>query len=914
MLNQLNPAGPAFRALLGSFLVLAAGTATGQTVPGCDACGSRIVLSGKFGFDEAPNAPSIAGLAPDEAKRFRPEVFGKQFTLWLSHLTPGKYTSVIGLAETAFNHAGARSFDISCGDQLIASNLDVFAASGGFGRAYFITNRFDFPGDARRGPLAFTFAARVNDAKLNSFELRDDTGQPVFLRHAADLADSFGDLARQIPEVAGSELWKDPAQPVDARVTDLLRRLSLAEKVAQMGNAAPAIPRLGIPAYNYWNEALHGVARAGVATVFPQAIGAAATWDAPLLHAEAEVIATEARAKYNDYAARHHGDSDEYHGLTFWSPNLNIFRDPRWGRGQETYGEDPFLTGTMGVAFIRGLQGDDPRHIRAMACAKHFAVHSGPEPTRHSFDAEPPERDLYETYLPHFEMAVRDGHVGGVMGSYNSVLGVPACASSFLLADVLRRQWGFDGYVVSDCGAINDVFAHHKFTATPEEAAAATARAGCDICCGNDYSALTGATREGLVTASELDRALGYALKARFRLGLFDPPGASPYAGITMAQNDTPAHEALALQVARESVVLLQNHGLLPLDRARLKRIAVIGLNADSIAALVGNYNGTPARPVTLLEGIRRVAGPGIEVVYAPGCPLARHQGEAPSEAAMVAAAVTLARSADVIIYAGGISAELEGEESPDASTCDGFKGGDRTRIELPPGQTALLQALHGTGKPVVFVNCSGSAMAMPWAVDNLPAMVQAWYPGEQGGRAVAEVLFGEVNPGGRLPVTFYQSTADLPDFSDYAMRQRTYRYFDGQPEFAFGHGLSYTRFDYGGVRLSASRFTPAETVKINFTLTNAGAREGDEVAQVYFRHVRSAVRQPRLALCGFTRLHLAQGETASVTVDVPVARFRQWDPVRKQYVVESGVYELLVGGASDDLRLRASLKVDPAE
>ncbi len=914
MLNQNYSAGLVIRAIAGAILVLSIGLASGQPDTGCNACDSRVVLSGQFQLDEGRNVPPIAGLPPGRENGFRSHISGKQFTLAISQLNPGRYTSVIGMAETVFDHAGARRFDITDGDRVIASNLDVFAVSGGLARALFITNQINYAGEGRNSPLVFTFTGRVNQAELNSFELRDAAGQTVLLRQAADLAESFDAAARQIPEVTGPEIWKDMTQPADARAADLLHRLSLAEKVAQMGNAAPAIPRLGIPAYNYWNEALHGVARAGVATVFPQAIGAAATWDVPLLHAEAEVISTEARAKYNDYAGSHHRDTDEYHGLTFWSPNLNIFRDPRWGRGQETYGEDPYLTGTMGVAFIRGLQGDDSRQLRALACAKHFVVHSGPEPTRHSFDAQPPERDLYETYLPHFERAVRDGHVGGVMGSYNSIFGVPACANSFLLTDVLRRQWGFDGYIVSDCGAIDDIFAHHKYTATPEEAAAAAAKAGCDICCGNDYGALTRAAKEGLISGTEIDRALGYALKARFRLGLFDPPAASPYAGITLAQNDTPAHEALALQVARESVVLLQNDGLLPLGRNRLKRIAVIGMNADSIPALVGNYNGTPARPVTLLAGIRRVAGPGVEVVFAPGCPLADHPGGDPAEAGLMAAAVAVARTADVIIYAGGISAELEGEESPDDSTCDGFKGGDRTRIELPPGQTALLQALHATGKPVVFVNCSGSAVAMPWAVTHLPAIVQAWYPGEQGGRAVAEVLFGEVNPGGRLPVTFYQSTADLPDFSDYAMSHRTYRYFDGKPEFAFGHGLSYTRFDYGDVRLNAVRFQPAGMVKVSFTLENTGARDGDEVAQVYFRQVHSVRPQARLALCGFTRLHLPKGTSALVTVDIPVERFRQWDTVRKQYVVEPGKYELLVGGASDDIRLRTTLKVDAAK
>ena len=399
--------------------------------------------------------------------------------------------------------------------------------------------------------------------------------------------------------------------------------MSLAEKVAQLKNAAPAIRRLGLPAYNYWSEALHGVAANGNATVFPQAIGMAATWDPALIREEASVIGIEGRAKFNDYASKHNGNAKWFGGLTFWSPNINIFRDPRWGRGQETYGEDPFLTGAIGVAFIRGLQGDDTRYFKAVACAKHYAVHSGPEPERHRFDAVPPERDLYETYLPHFEMAVREGHVGGVMGAYNSVNGVPACASSFLLTDLLRKQWGFDGYIVSDCGAIHNIWGQgeHHYVATPEEAAADAVKAGCNLCCGGDYNALAGAVQKGLISEKEIDQALYYTLWTRFRLGLFDPPENCSYAKIGIDQNDTPEHEALALKVAEEAVVLLKNDGLLPLDRSKIKRIAVIGPNADSASMLEGNYNGKAARPVTILSGIKKVAGPDIEVTFAAGCP-----------------------------------------------------------------------------------------------------------------------------------------------------------------------------------------------------------------------------------------------------------------------------------------------------
>jgi beta-glucosidase len=718
-----------------------------------------------------------------------------------------------------------------------------------------------------------------------------------------------GDSTVTPPVVGGTEFWKDPALPVETRVKDLVRRLSLSEKVSQIRNRAPAIPRLGVPAYDYWNECLHGVARSGAATVFPQAIGMAATWDLSLMHQVADTIATEARAKHNEYARTHDGDSARYYGLTFWTPNINIFRDPRWGRGQETYGEDPFLTARLAVAFIRGLQGDDPKYIKAMACAKHFAVHSGPEPERHRFNAVPPERDLYETYLPHFEAAVREGRVGAVMGAYNSVDGEPACSNPFLLTDLLRRQWGFTGHVVSDCGAIYDIFANHKTVGTPEQAAARAVKAGCDLCCGTDYNSLTRAVGEGLVTEQEIDTAVGRLLEARFRLGLFDPPAGVPYAQIPFSENDSPEHAALALRMARESIVLLKNNGLLPLDRARIKRIAVIGTNAGSVPLLLGNYNGTPSHPITILDGIKSVAGTNIEVIYDPGCPLALRKDltNAPDTTSWTRT-VEAARSADVVLYVGGINSRLEGEEMP--VDFDGFSGGDRTRIELPAVQTALVKALQAAGKPVVFVNCSGSAMAMPWEAENLPAIVQAWYPGEAGGRAVAEILFGNINPSGRLPVTFYRSTGDLPAFDDYSMSNRTYRYFNGQPLFAFGHGLTYTRFNYRDAALDATDVSPGGALKLTFLLANTGSGDGDEVAQVYFRHVNSALPQPKLALCAFARLHLPEGNTARLSLEIPAERFRYWDTANKRYAVEPGDYELLLGAASDDIRARLPFRV----
>jgi len=857
---------------------------------------------------------AIEGVTSRGEEAFREEIHGTNFSLSVSGLPAGKYTVVIGLVEVDFTNAGQRVFDITCGDQTLASHFDIFAAAGGAGKVVLLTNQIDHAEDALQGPLTFMFAGRVGAAKLNSLELKNETGQSLIYVRAADMINVEDSAALKPPVVEGPEIWKDPAQPMDTRVKDLVRRMSLAEKVQQLRNAAPAIPRLGVPAYNYWNECLHGVARAGVATVFPQAIGMAATWDTPLIHQTADIIATEARAKNNRYRGEHQGDSSQYHGLTFWTPNINIFRDPRWGRGQETYCEDPFLTARLAVAFIRGLQGDDPRYMKAMACAKHFAVHSGPEPLRHGFDADPPERDFYETYLPHFEAAVREGHVGAVMGAYNSVYGKPACANPLLLTALLRQQWGFDGHVVSDCGAIYDIYGNHHFAATPEEAAADAVKAGDDLCCGTDYSSLTRAVIARLISETDIDVALGHVLAARFRLGLFDPPSMVPYARIPFSENNSPEHEALALTVARESMVLLKNDGLLPLDRAKIKRIAVIGTNADAVPMLLGNYNGQPSDPVTILDGLRRIAGTNIEVIYEPGCPLALSTdstGEANAEES--AKALDAAWSADVVIYVGGINARLEGEEM--TVNYDGFSGGDRTRIELPYVQERLLKTLRATGKPVVFVNCSGSAMAIPWEAANLPAVLQAWYPGEQGGRAAAEVLFGDVNPGGRLPITFYRSTDDLPPFEDYSMSNRTYRYFNGRPLFAFGHGLSYTKFDYRDASIARSEytepeFTASDTIKLSFSLRNTGGRAGDEVAQVYFRHVNSAALQPKLALCGFARVHLEQRQRVNLTVNIPAERFRYWDTAKKQYAVEPGAYELMIGAASDDIRLRVPFKI----
>jgi beta-glucosidase len=878
----------------------------------CASCGQQVSISGDFAHRKDDASLTIEGANNPAA--FREEINGKNFTVTIANLPAGKYTIVIGETETLANAPAERLFDVTSGDVALATNYDIVAIAGGPRKVCYLTGTVEHEEDAIKGPLAVSFEARKNAAKFNTIEVKNASGASVITLLASDLAEPFSAAAVRVPEISGPPIWRDPSQPLPARENDLIRRMSLAEKVSQLQNTAPGIPRLGLPAYDYWSEALHGVAASGTATVFPQAIGMAATWDAPLIHQESTVIGIEGRAKFNDYASQHGGNARRFGGLTFWSPNINIFRDPRWGRGQETYGEDPFLSGTLGVAFIRGLQGDDPRYMTAMACAKHYAVHSGPEPERHRFDAVPSERDLYETYLPQFEMAVREGHVGGVMGAYNSVFGVPCCASSFLLTDILRRQWGFDGYIVSDCDAIRNIWStrDHHYVNTQEEAAALAVKAGCNLCCGRDYNALVRSVQKGLISEKEIDQALSHTLWTRFRLGLFDPPEKCPYSRIGIDQNDTPEHEALALKVADEAIVLLKNAGVLPLDRTRVKRIAVIGTNAISASMLEGNYNGRAARPVTILDGIKQVAGPGIEVTFAAGGPLAlRKDGANKPGQEMIDEAVAAARSADVVVVVSGINARLEGEEMGRRADFDGFLGGDRTKIELPSVQTDLIKAVAATKKPVILVNCSGSPMAMPWEAEHLPAILQAWYPGEQGGKAVARILFGDVNPSGHLPLTFYAATADLPAFTNYSMSNRTYRYFNGKPQFAFGHGLSYTKFKFQDGKLESKRIATDGSAKVTFTVQNTGNRDGDEVAQVYFRHVKSSVPQPKLALCGFTRVHLKRGESSKVTIEVPAARLRYWSKEEKQYVVEPGNYEFLVGAASDDIRLKLAMTVN---
>ncbi len=710
--------------------------------------------------------------------------------------------------------------------------------------------------------------------------------------------------ATVIPVVSTPVTYTNPSLPVAQRVADFISRLSLAEKVAQLQNAAPAIPRLKVPAYDYWSEGLHGVGRAGLATVFPQAIGMAATWDIDLIHREGQTVANEGRAKFNS-STKDRGK--RFHGLCYWSPNVNIFRDPRWGRGQETYGEDPFLTGHLAVAFITGIQGD-PLHPEALACAKHYAVHSGPEPERHRFNVDPSETDLHETYLPAFEHCVRDGHVGQVMSSYNAVYGVPVPASKLLLTDILRDQWGFDGYVVSDCDAVADVVHGHHYVKTMPEAVAVSLKAGTDLDCGRAYAALVEAVEKKLVTEKEIDTALTRVLTERFRLGLFDP--STPWDKLTEADNDTPASSALALKAACESIVLLKNDGLLPLDRSKIKHLAIIGGNAKDTNMLLGNYNGTPSHPVSIFDGITTAAGANVQVDYAAGPPLAVAAGTIiATNSPAWQDAMKIAQGADVIIYVGGINGgKLEGEEM--RTVLDGFLGGDRTRIELPEVQEKFVQALGALHKPVVFVNCSGSAMALKWEAANLPAIVQAWYPGENGGTAVGEVLFGDANPSGHLPITFYAATDDLPAFTDYSMANRTYRYFSGQPLYAFGHGLSYTKFDFGAPKVSATTVNASGRIHLSVPVTNSGARDGDEVVQVYVKQAKAAEPQLVHSLAAFQRITVPKGATVNAEITLPAHQLRRWDVATHAFKIAPGSYEVQIGAASDDIRQREQITV----
>ncbi len=850
--------------------------------------------------------------------------------------------------------------------------------------------------------------------------------------------------------------FRDPHLPTEQRLDDLLSRLTLEEKISQSMMATPAIPRLAIPQYDWWNEALHGVARNGLATVFPQAIALAATWN-PELHGRiAETIALEARAKNNEALAAQ-GYSKRYQGLTIWSPNINIFRDPRWGRGQETYGEDPLLTGRLAVAFVRGLQGQDPQYLTTVATVKHFAVHSGPEPDRHHFDAVVSERDLRETYLPAFEAGIREGGAASLMSAYNAVNGIPAPANELLLRRILREEWGFSGAVVGDVDNVSDLWRSggHGFAQDAAEASAIALKAGNDLCSGVTYRGLAEALQRGLVTEADIDRALRRLFTLRFRLGEFDPPERVALRAVPLEANNAPAHDRLALEAARQSLVLLKNDGTLPWDPRTLRTVAILGPTGAETSALLGNYAGTPEREVTLVDGLRAKLEPrGVRVLAEPGVPLVKgfrmsgqpfpagvlfadatrsraglvgevfaHEtqdtkrpvvdgtpvsqrldpqidlqwdeaqpavgipvkfatvrwsgvlippasGEyvlgivaegavrlflddrlvidswrrdperplstvvaleqdrahrlrleyaqvtgkgriqlgwiAPGTDDSFAKAMAAARIADHIVLTLGLTPDLEGESM--SVTAEGFAGGDRLDLDLPATQRELLDAVAALGKPTVLVLTGGSAIAFDDR--KVGAALVAWYYGQRGAEAVAETLLGENNPSGRLPITFYRDSAELPPFSDYSMAGRTYRYYRGDPLYAFGHGLSYTTFAYDDFALSCSNADTGATITARVTVTNQGKRAGDEVVQLYATSLEAPVPMPIRHLVGFTRITVEAGESKTVELTIPLTQLRRWDDTAHRYIVDPGRYSFAVGPASDQPRQTTELEV----
>lgn len=697
--------------------------------------------------------------------------------------------------------------------------------------------------------------------------------------------------------------FQDPDLPLEERVSDLIARLTLEEKAQQMLHEAPAVPRLGIPAHNYWNECLHGVARAGIATVFPQAIGLAAMFSASCVKRIAEAISDEARAKHHEFQRQ--GDHGYYKGLTFWSPNINILRDPRWGRCHETYGEDPYLTGRLGVAFCQGLQGDHPRYLKLVATPKHLAAHSGPEALRHGFDAAVTDKDLFETYLPAFYECVTEGRAESVMSAYNRVNGEPCSGSLRLLGEILRGKWGFSGYVVSDCFAIKDFHEGHGVTQSWEESAALAVKAGCDLNCGHAYRHLPSAVRQGLLDEAALDVALRRIFRARFKLGMFDPPERVPYAAIPYEVNDCPEHRELALQAARDALVLLKNEGgLLPLSK-ELSSIAVIGPNANDPRALLGNYHGTPSAYVTPLEGIRRLVSPSTKVWYSKGCELFATELDSVVPQAYFSEALAMAQRSEAVVLCLGLNADIEGEQDDAA--------GDRQHLELPALQQRLLEAVVALGKPTVLVLVSGGPLSVTWAAEHVPAIIQSFYPGQAGGQALAEALFGQFCPGGRLPVTIPRSVDELPSFTDYSMRGRTYRYSEVEPLFPFGFGLSYTSFEYTELSVSRERLEVGEGLEVSVTVANTGAREGDEVVELYVRDLEASIVVPLRSLRGFERVTLAPGERRRVTFTLGPRDFSLID-LEGRRVLEPGRFVLSVGGSQPDARSRELTGKAPLE
>jgi len=699
----------------------------------------------------------------------------------------------------------------------------------------------------------------------------------------------------------------------ETRTTALVNQMSLEEKISQLGNNAPAIPRLGVLEYNWWNECLHGVARAGTATVFPQAIGMAATFNPSLINEVAVVISNEARAKHHE--AIRNKDYSQYKGLTFWSPNINIFRDPRWGRGHETYGEDPYLTGQIGTQFVKGLQGNDSKYMKLIATAKHFAVHSGPESERHFFNVNVNQRDLWETYLPAFKDLIVEAKAYSIMGAYNRVNGASASASKYLLQDILREKWGFEGYVVSDCGAIYDIHANHKIVKTPAESAALGVINGCDLNCGSIYQKnLNNSVELGLINENEIDTAVYRLFLARMKLGMFDPPEIVSYAQIPFDINNSEKHDQLSLKTALNSMTLLKNEGALPINTGIIKRIAVVGPNADNISALLGNYHGTPSNPVTFINGLNSYVGNKSEITYSKGVDLVNSGVE--SLNMLDDSILDDVKKADLAIFVGGLDATWEGEEMPGGINVNGFYNGDRTKIELPQIQQQAIRSMVKTGTPVILVLMAGSSIALNGLEKELDAILMAWYPGQRGGDAVASVLFGDYNPGGKLPVTFYSSTSELPDFKDYNMRSGkgfTYRYYNGVALYPFGHGLSYSDFEYSKLKINKRSIDETETFKVSFMLKNSGEFDGDEVVQVYIKDLESDRHMPIKQLRGFKRVQVNKSNKKLIEFEfTAIEDLRYYNPLEQKYMVEQGIFEIQIGSSSQDIRLKGIINVRP--
>jgi beta-glucosidase len=689
------------------------------------------------------------------------------------------------------------------------------------------------------------------------------------------------------------EKYKDTSLSFEERADDLVRRMTPEEKVSQMVYASSAIPRLGIPEYNWWNECLHGVARAGVATMFPQAIGMAAAFDDKLLFEVATAISDEARAKYHEFAK--HEDRGIFKGLTMWSPNINIFRDPRWGRGHETYGEDPCLTARLGKAFVRGLQGGNKQYLKTVATVKHYAVHSGPEAERHEFDAKASVKDMRETYLPAFKECVKEAGVYSVMGAYNRTNGEPCCASPTLMDKYLRGEWGFDGFYVSDCGAVDDFHEHHKITRDGAESAALAVNAGCDLNCGKTFMRLIEALKRGLVQEEQINVCVRRLMLARLKLGMFDPEDVVPYAKIPYDVVCCEKHLNLSREMARRSMVLLKNGGILPLDGGKINTLAVIGPNADNRRALWGNYYGTAAEQYTVLEGFRKLL-PGARIHYAHGC---SHTGQPPESfwgekaSSGIAEAIIAASRSDAVVLALGLDARYEGEE--------GVDGGDKKSIALPPMQVELFEAVLTAGKPVILVMMTGSPVDMRPFSGKAAAILQAWYPGQFGGLAVAETLLGLSNPSGRLPITFYRDDESLPDFHDYSMEGRTYKFINGEPAYPFGYGLSYTAFGYTDLLLSEQKVEAGLSVGVAVTVRNTGACAGGEVVQLYLKDNDSKTRLPCWQLVDFLHVELEPNESREVSFEIPARKMCVITDDGRA-VLEPGRFTVYAGGSQPDM------------